>query len=104
MYNKDCEICLGKGAYEVPNHRLEVMERIDCMDCLLDEQFKDGLKGNLTRLLTSTSKEKLATLVAEMIVNGVANNPLDDLSRIEGIIHTKNQLSALALGSAYANQ
>jgi len=104
MFNKDCEVCEGNGSYNIPNHHLEIMQRIDCMDCLLDAQFKDGLKGDLTRLLTNTSIEKLATIVAEMIVNGVANNANDDLSRIQGMIHTKNQLSALALGSAYANQ
>lgn len=104
MYNINCEVCEGKGSYNIPNHHLEIMERIDCMDCLLEDQFKDVLKADLSRLLTSTSKEKLATIVAEMIVNGVAINAHDDLSRIQGIIHTKNQLSALALGSAYANQ
>ena len=104
MYNKDCEICLGKGVYEVPNYRLEVMERIDCIDCLLEEQFKDELKEQLTRLLANTSHVKLAQIVAELVVNSVDKNPSDDLNRIEGVIHTKNQITALALGSAYANQ
>ena len=102
MYNKDCEICEGVGSYAIPNLYLEIMEKIDCMDCLLEEQFKDGLKEDLTRLLTNISKEKLATIVAEIVVNGVDKNPLDELSRLQGIIHTKNQSSALALGIAYS--
>jgi hypothetical protein len=104
MYNSDCEKCFGKGCYEVPNYRLEILERIDCMDCLMEERFKDELKEQLTRLLANTSASKLAQLVAELIVNSVDNNPLDDLERIEGIIHTKNTLSALALASAYTGQ
>ena len=47
---------------------------------------------------------KLAQIVSEMIVNGVDINPLDDLNRIEGIVHTKNKVAALALGLAYSNQ
>jgi len=104
MYNKDCERCLGKGCFEVPNYRLEIMERIECLDCLSEERFKDGLKNDLTRLLINTSHAKLAQIVAELIVNSVDSNPLDDLDRIEGIIHTKNTIVALALASAYTNQ
>ena len=104
MYNKDCEVCEGKGSYNVPNYHLEVIERIDCMDCLLEDRFKNDLKDRLTRLLINTSKEKLASIVAEMVVNGVDKNALDDISRIEGIIQTKNHSSALARGLAYSNQ
>tara|TARA_R110001583_G_scaffold64502_3_gene187255 strand:- start:136 stop:450 length:315 start_codon:yes stop_codon:yes gene_type:complete len=104
MYNQDCEKCLGKGHYEVPNYRLEITERIDCMDCLLEERFKIELKEQLTRLLANTSHAKLAQIVAELIINSVDSNPLDDLERIEGIIHTKNTVNAIALASAYAGQ
>ena len=104
MYNKDCEKCSGKGGFEVPNYRLEIMELVDCLDCLSEERFKDGLKNDLTRLLINTSHAKLAQIVAELIVNSVDSNPLDDLDRIEGIIHTKNAIVALALASAYSNQ
>ena len=104
MYNNNCEKCFGKGCYEVPNYRLEITERIDCMDCLVEEQFKNDLKDRLTRLLANTSVSKLAQLVAELVVNSVDSNPLDELDRIEGIIHTKNTVSALALASAYTGQ
>ena len=103
MYNEDCTNCNGIGSYNVPNFHLEIMERIDCMECLLEEQFRNDMKADLTRMLTNTSKEKLAQIVAEMVVNGVDNNPSDELSRLQGIIHTKNQASALALSIAYSN-
>jgi hypothetical protein len=104
MFNTDCDKCLGKGCYEVPNYRLEIMERIDCMDCILEERFKSDLKEQLTKLLANISASKLAQLVAELIVNSVDSNPLDELDRLEGIIHTKNTVSALALASAYTGQ
>lgn len=100
----ECNKCEGNLYYLVPNYQHDIMERIDCMDCLLEEQFKDELKEQLTRLLANTSHVKLAQIVAELVVNSVDKNPSDDLNRIEGVIHTKNQITALALGSAYANQ
>lgn len=102
--NKECNKCEGQGWYEVPNYRLEIMERIECMDCLVEEQYKDHLKDELTRLMTSVSQQKLAQIVAELIVNGVDRNPKDDLNRIDVIIQTKNTMNALQLGSAYSNQ
>jgi len=97
-----CDICEDKGWYEIPNHRTECMERIQCMDCLLQEQFKNTLKEDLTKLLSSTSQQKLAQIVAELIVNSVDRNEHDELDRLNGIIQTKNTISALQLGVAYS--
>jgi len=99
-----CEICDGTGWYEVPNYRLEIMERIECIECLLDAQYKDHLKEELTRLLVDTSKQKLAQIVADLVVNSVARNTHDDLSRIDGIIQTKNKANALALATTYSGE
>tara|TARA_R100000353_G_C6443953_1_gene179393 strand:+ start:323 stop:703 length:381 start_codon:yes stop_codon:yes gene_type:complete len=97
-----CEKCQGVGWYKVPNHRLEIMENVECMDCLLNQQFKDHLKEELTRLLVNTSPQKLAQIVAQLVVNSVDRNVNDDIQRIEGIIHTKNVINALALAEAYS--
>ena len=98
----ECEICDGKGWYKVPNHRLEIMENIECMSCLSHQHFKDHLKEELTRLLVNTSPQKLAQIVAQLVVNSVDKNENDDIQRIEGIIHTKNVLNALTLAEAYS--
>lgn len=99
-----CEKCNGQMYYLVPNYRLEIMEKVDCMDCIIEEQYKDHLKGELTRLLVNASPQKLSQIVAELIVNGVDRNPNDDLNRIDVIIQTKNTLNAMQLGSAYSNR
>lgn len=99
-----CDICNNTGWYEVPNYRLEIMERIECIECLLDAQYKDHLKEELTRLLVDTSLQKLAQIVADLVVNSVAKNPHDDLSRIDGIIQTKNKTNALALATTYSGE
>tara|TARA_A100001201_G_scaffold26186_1_gene29168 strand:- start:8 stop:310 length:303 start_codon:yes stop_codon:yes gene_type:complete len=98
----ECKKCEGKGWYLVPNYRLEIMESIECMDCLSHEHFKDHLKDELSRLLINTSPQKLAQIVAQLVVNSVDRNENDDIQRIEGIIHTKNVLNALTLAEAYS--
>ena len=98
----ECEKCNGKGWYEVPNYRLECIERVECIDCLLESQYQDHLKLELSQLLCNASTQKLAQIVAELVVNSVNRNKNDDLERIEGIIHTKNLMNALALGDAYS--
>lgn len=98
----ECKKCQGTGWYKVPNHRLEIMENVQCMECLMDEQFKDHLKGQLTRLLVNTSQQKLAQIVAQLVVNSVDKNENDDIQRIEGIIHTKDTMNALTLAEAYS--
>ena len=102
--DSSCEKCNGEMSYLVPNYRLEIMERVDCMDCIIEEQYKDHLKDELTRLLASVSQQKLSQIVAELIVNGVDINPNDDLNRIDVIIQTKNTMNAIQLGSAYSNR
>ena len=87
MYNKDCEKCFGVGCYEVPNYRLEINRRVDCMDCLLEERTQNRFKETTNSYVrANTSPSKLAQIVAEVIVNSVDKNPSDDLARIEGII------------------
>ena len=75
---------------------------MECIDCLLENQFQDHLKLELSQLLCNASPQKLAQIVAELVVNSVNRNENDDLQRIEGIIHTKNLMNALALGDAYS--
>ena len=97
-----CNICNDTGWYELPNHRLECMERIQCMDCLLQQQYKDTLKEDLTKLFSNASHQKLAQIVAELVINSVDKNEHDDLDRINTIIQTKNMISAIQLGVVYS--
>jgi hypothetical protein len=50
-------------------------------------------------MLSNVSKERLATIVASLIVKTVDDNPNDNLSRLENIIHTKNTLEALQIAT-----
>lgn len=101
MFNNDCEKCNGDGYYLVPNYQHDIMERIECMDCISHAHYKHHLSEELTKVLMNASPQKLAMLVAETIVYGVDKNNNDTLSRVEVIIQTKNTTEALVLGDVY---
>ena len=102
--NKDCNICDGKGWYQVANYRLEQMECVECMECLLTEQYKDHMTEQLADLLTKSSKQQLALLVETFTVNQMDKNDNDDIARLEGMIQTKNYLNAIHVAKAYAGE
>tara|TARA_R110000796_G_scaffold96508_1_gene202310 strand:+ start:137 stop:493 length:357 start_codon:yes stop_codon:yes gene_type:complete len=100
----ECKTCQGKSYYELPNYNLEIMERIECRSCLLDAQFKDNLMTDISKILSGRSVQHLAQIVAQLVVNGVDKNPSDDLSRLEGMIQTKQGLALMALAESYTNE
>jgi peroxiredoxin family protein len=102
--NKDCNICEGKGHYEVANYRLEQMEWVECMDCLLQEQYKEHITEQLADLLTKSSKHQLALIVSTFTINQMDKNENDDIARLEGMIQTKNFVNAIHLAKAYAGE
>ena len=102
--SKDCDKCEGNMYYLVPNYQHDVMERVECIDCMLEIQYKDDIKVRLSKLLVNASHEKLAQLVAEMTVNGVDKSPTTNISRFETTILTKNLAEALMLAAIYAEE
>lgn len=97
-----CEKCEGKLWYVVPNYQHDVLERIDCFDCLAHMQYKDHLVEQLSKMIVSASPQRLALLLSEFIVQGADKSVVDDLGRIENIIHTKNINEAFLIGGFYS--
>ena len=77
-----CEICNGDERYLVADHRSETMVWVDCMDCMLNNQYREHLLTEVSKKLMSQSHESLAQLLAEVIVNSVESNEKDSLDRI----------------------
>ena len=46
----NCNKCEGKLWYLVPNHQHDVMERIECLDCISEMQYRDDVKERLSKL------------------------------------------------------
>ena len=98
----DCDKCEGNLYYLVPNYQHDVMERIECWDCISEMQYQDDVKERLTKLLVTASPQRLAQIVSEMVVNSVVKDVNTNLSRFETIITTKNKTEAMILSSMYA--
>ena len=54
------------------------MEWVECIECLLTEQYKDHMTEQLADLLTKSSKQQLALLVATFTVSQMDKNKNDD--------------------------
>jgi hypothetical protein len=53
-------------------------------------------------MIVSASPQRLALLLSEFIVQGADKSVVDDLGRIENIIHTKNINEAFLIGGFYS--
>lgn len=84
-----CDVCNGDERYQIADLRSETMVWVDCIDCMLENQFQEHLKLEVTKKLMSQSHESLAQLVAELIVNGVSSNEKDNLERIQEMTKQK---------------
>ena len=100
----DCDKCEGNLYYLVPNYQHDVMERIECWDCISEMQYQDDVKERLTKLLVTASPQRLAQLVADLAVNGIVKDSNNNISRFETIIATKNLEQALVMASIYAEE
>ena len=98
----DCDKCEGNLYYLVPNYQHDVMERIECWDCISEMQYQDDIKERMTKLLVTCSPQQLAQIVAEMAVNSVVKDHSGNLSRFETMLATKNTREAMILSSMYA--
>tara|TARA_R100000479_G_C6350824_1_gene189155 strand:- start:417 stop:713 length:297 start_codon:yes stop_codon:yes gene_type:complete len=92
-----CKICNGNMRYQIPNHYHETMEWVDCMDCVLEAQFKETVAIDVARLLSKASAEKLSLILSTMIVN-----TSNDLNRVYDITKQKNLNHLLMLADCYA--
>lgn len=95
----NCKECNGAGWVEVPNYHLDCMEWQQCHSCLAEEYYHKELEEGLTKLLVNASHERLAQIVATLLVRNVSRNPQDSLDRLETIIQTKNTLEAIQIAS-----
>jgi len=93
----ECALCKGKGFYEEPNYRLEIMETVECLDCLAEENYRDSIEYDTSILLSKISPQKLAQLVAQLLVNSMIMEGGNSLQRLDGMVQGKNTMNVLAL-------
>ncbi len=83
-----CEICEGKGWYSVPNYRSETLESVQCEHCLAEEELKETLAIETSKLLVNFSKEKLCRMLANFCVDIFHSR--NEVDRLQTLIDNKS--------------
>ena len=73
-----CEICNGNLYYLVYDKHADNMAKMDCLDCLSVIQYNDDVKERITKLLMNASPQKLAQIVATMLVNATGDDEVEN--------------------------
>tara|TARA_R110002012_G_scaffold92609_3_gene224810 strand:- start:353 stop:655 length:303 start_codon:yes stop_codon:yes gene_type:complete len=98
----ECLECKDKGYVIEPDNQHDCMIKKECISCMMDDNYREHLSFELSKLLSGLSNQKLAQTVASLMVNHskYINNTQDYLSTIEGFIAHKNiaQLFTVAGG------
>ena len=98
----ECLECKGKGYVIEPDNQHDCMIKKECISCMMDDNYREHLSFELSKLLSGLSNQKLAQTVASLMVNHskYINDTQDYLSTIEGFIAHKNiaQLFTVAGG------
>ena len=84
----NCEICNGKGWHVVPNYRTETLESVQCEECMAEEEIKEELAIETSKLLNKFSKEKLCKILGNFCVETFYNR--NESNRLESIIDNKD--------------
>jgi|TARA_A100001201_G_scaffold79274_1_gene70989 hypothetical protein len=80
----NCEICNGNGWFKQANYQLEIMEWVQCYDCLAQEKYLEELTEKAAKLINRSSAEKLSLLLAKYCVTKM------DKERLETMLTDKN--------------
>ena len=96
----ECEKCNGKLYYVIPNYQHDTLERIECWDCISVDMYNSDVKERLSKQLLNASKERLANIVAELMVNATENDKVDET--FEPLIATKDTTRILVIARTIA--
>tara|TARA_R110000796_G_scaffold99211_9_gene207221 strand:+ start:1260 stop:1562 length:303 start_codon:yes stop_codon:yes gene_type:complete len=94
-----CIECSGKGYVIEPDNHHDCMIKKECMSCMLDDNYREHLSFEMTKLLSGLSNQKLAQTMASMVVNHskYINNPQDWLETVATCLQNKNIVGLFAL-------
>jgi len=98
---ENCEYCNGEGFTTETDYVEEVTWKKPCFCCLALERDMDDLTLELTKLLSNASPQKLANIVANLLVLVAFRND-KNFDELTNITQTKNTQTALILAEMYA--
>tara|TARA_R100001510_G_scaffold45557_1_gene42268 strand:+ start:138 stop:470 length:333 start_codon:yes stop_codon:yes gene_type:complete len=102
--NKTCndESCLN-GYLLVPNHQHDIMERIECIDCLINERYRYDLASKVREMLREGSRERLISIVSDAFADSIYMNE-EACADAEDMIQSKRSQDLMAMISVYLSR
>lgn len=85
-----CE-CDGSGWFLQANYHHEIMEWVQCMPCLLEQKEKEELLAETAKLISQTSPQKLAKILAIFCIEN-----FEDQNRLEKLVESKDYISLMS--------
>lgn len=65
----NCKQCNGAGYTIALNSNHDTYEKVDCIDCLLEERYKAQLFKQFSSFLRTASVERLASALSALIID-----------------------------------
>jgi len=102
--NKTCEneSCMN-GYLLVPNHQHDVMERVECMECLVNEKYRFDLSCRVREMLRECSRERLISIVSDAFADLIYMNA-DACADAEDMIQSKRTQDLTAMIAVYLSR
>ncbi|BCV03208.1 MAG: hypothetical protein CM15mV62_830 [uncultured marine virus] len=60
----ECNLCNGTGWFKQANYQHEVMEWVECLDCLAEQKQRKDMVAEAAKIISQTSHERLCKLLA----------------------------------------
>ena len=102
MKTCDDENCMN-GYKIVPNYQHDVMERVECMECLVNDKYRFDLASNLRKTLRECSREQLVAVVSDAFADLAFMNQ-DLCADVEDMIQAKRTQDLMALISVWLSR
>jgi len=102
--NKTCEneSCIN-GYLLVPNHQHDVMERVECMECLVNEKYRFDLSCRVREMLREGSRERILNIISDAFADVIYMNT-DACADVEDLIQSKRTQDLMAMVAVYLSR
>ena len=81
-----CEDCGGSGWFKQPNYHLEIMEWVECLPCAFHEKYLQDLAEEAAKLISRSSRERLAKILALYCVDNMENERLETMLKEKNFV------------------
>ena len=93
----------NNGYIVVPNYQHDTMERIECMECLVNDKYRYDLASKLRETLREGSRERIIGIVSDAFADIIFMNQ-EVCADVEDLIQAKRTQDLMAMISAWLSR